>query len=74
MERVRLPGPALRLPAGSGEDAIRAAYRRRLLVKHPDAGGTPKELAAVHAAYDALSADAWRHDEGRACQLLLATS
>jgi curved DNA-binding protein CbpA len=74
MKRVSLPGPTPRLAPGSGEDAIRTAYRRRLLVKHPDAGGTPKELAAVHAAYDALSADAWRHDEGEACQILIATT
>jgi hypothetical protein len=28
-----------------------------------------EELAAVHAAYDALARDAWRHDEVGRCKL-----
>jgi hypothetical protein len=51
---------------GSGEDAVRAAYCRAVQVAHPDAGGSPAELQAVHTAYDVLAWDAWRHDEGAA--------
>lgn len=55
---------ALKCPPTADESVIRAAYRDAITVAHPDAGGSTKELYKIHAAYDAISADFWRHDEG----------
>ena len=45
---------------------MRKAYRQAVARAHPDAGGSAKELRAIHRAYDAISLDFWRHDEGAA--------
>ena len=63
---LRLAYVALGVPQGSEEDEVRAAYRRAVHRVHPDAGGSSGELQTVHAAYDALAWDAWRHEEGAA--------
>ena len=57
---------ALDVAAGSDEVTVRAAFRNALARAHPDAGGSTKELDAVARAYDAISRDFWRHDEGAA--------
>lgn len=55
---------ALHLPLGADELAVRAAYQDAVARSHPDAGGSTKELRTIHRAYDAISQDFWRHDEG----------
>ena len=46
---------ALGVPRGCrDEEAIRAAYKRRALVTHPDKGGNPDEFKEVGAAYAKL--------------------
>lgn len=44
----------VRSPATAAE-AVRAAYRRRALLAHPDKGGSDKAFFAVHAAFRTLS-------------------
>jgi len=39
------------------EDAIRSAYRDRVLDSHPDHGGSTEEFRRVRAAYEALAGD-----------------
>ena len=55
---------ALKCPPTANESVIRAAYRDAIMVAHPDAGGSTKALYKIHAAYDAISTEFWRHDEG----------
>jgi len=57
---------ALDVAPGSDEVTVRAAFRNALARAHPDAGGSAKELDVVARAYDAISLDFWRHDEGAA--------
>ena len=61
---LRCSYDALKVPVGTDELAVRAAYREAVSVSHPDAGGSSKELKTIHRAYDAIALDFWRHDEG----------
>ena len=51
---------------GTGEEQVRVAYRKCVRRVHPDSGGSPKELARVHDALEAIDADAWSHGAGAA--------
>lgn len=55
---------ALDLPLSADELAVRKAYHDAVARTHPDAGGSTKELRSIHRAYDAISQDFWRHEEG----------
>ena len=57
---------ALDVAPGASEIDVRKAYRQAVARAHPDAGGSAKELRAIQRAYDAISLDFWRHDEGAA--------
>ena len=57
---------ALDVAPGASEINVRKAYRQAVARAHPDAGGSAKELRAIQRAYDAISLDFWRHDEGAA--------
>ena len=57
---------ALDVAPSASEIDVRKAYRDAVARAHPDAGGSAKELRAIHRAYDAISLDFWRHDEGAA--------
>ena len=57
---------ALDVAPGASEMDVRKAYRRAVVRAHPDAGGSMKELRAIQRAYDAISLDFWRRDEGAA--------
>jgi preprotein translocase subunit Sec63 len=45
----------LGIPAGSGPDQIKTAYRRRALETHPDKGGDQKDFIQVKTAYELLT-------------------
>mmetsp|Transcript_42205 Transcript_42205/g.82816 ORF Transcript_42205/g.82816 Transcript_42205/m.82816 type:complete len:403 (-) Transcript_42205:409-1617(-) len=54
--RTADPHDILGVPPGAGPDEIRAAYRRRALVTHPDKGGKAGEFERVALAYRSLLA------------------
>ncbi|GAB3686422.1 ferredoxin Fer [Salinarchaeum chitinilyticum] len=48
------PHDVLGVDRGADEEAIRSAYRDRVLESHPDHGGTPAEFRRVRSAYEEL--------------------
>ena len=51
----------LGLPLAAGVDEIKAAYRRKAIVLHPDRGGDTAAMARLNAAYKAaVEYAAWR--------------
>ena len=60
---------------GATEAEVRIAYRKCVRRVHPDSGGSPKQLARVHDALEAIDRDAWSHGEGAAAlrEALLAS-
>ena len=57
---------ALGTALGATEAEVRIAYRKCVRRVHPDSGGSPKQLARVHDALEAIDRDAWSHGEGAA--------
>ena len=57
---------ALGTAFGATEAEVRIAYRECVRRVHPDSGGSPKQLARVHDALEAIDRDAWSHGEGAA--------
>lgn len=50
------PFDVLRIDPDADEEAVRAAYQRRVKETHPDLGGSADELQLVVAAYEAITA------------------
>jgi DnaJ family protein A protein 2 len=42
---------------GADPDEIKKAYRKQVLIHHPDKGGDPEQFKLVQKAYDILSDD-----------------